>query len=103
MAVDRDAVELLVTLLVALALRADDRYEIAGAGQRARLLPDTTIERQRQILDNDQYAPALPRCHGRGAHCLLFDCHFVTNTRRDSARDARRGQAAPQRRAATAR
>ena len=60
-AVDLDALEPLALGLVALALRADDRDRVAGGGERRRLGPDPAVEGHRQVLDDDQHPPPLPR------------------------------------------
>jgi hypothetical protein len=70
MAIDRDPVEFLEALFVPLALGANDRNLIPRGMQRARFLPDAPIERQRQVLDDDQHTS--PCDSDVRAHSLFF-------------------------------
>src|SRR2546422_11134708 len=58
-AVEVDAVDLLVVRLVTFPGRADDGNLVAIGAQRGCLLPYTTVEGRRQVLDEDQDARAL--------------------------------------------
>src|SRR5260221_68344 len=53
-AIDRDAVDLLVRLLAALPRRADDGDEVARACERRRLLPDAPVEGAGEVLDEEE-------------------------------------------------
>ena len=58
MPMDVDAVDRLETLLVPGRLGADDGHRVTRRGERARLLPDTPVERAWQVLHDDEHARA---------------------------------------------
>ena len=63
-AIDVDAFQPLEGRGVALRLRTDHADRVAGGGERGRFEPDPPVERDRQILDDDQDAAGLTsRCH----------------------------------------
>jgi hypothetical protein len=41
---------------IAFCLRADDRYRSTGLAQRLGFLPNSAVERHRQVLDNHEHA-----------------------------------------------
>lgn len=55
--IDRDPFEHFVSQRIAPSSRADDRYLVSLASQGAGLLPDSPIERNWQVLDDDEDSP----------------------------------------------